>query len=259
MKRTFVVLTEQRSGSNALVNALSHHPQIYCFGEAFRSSEPYRDLPLEQHPGVLSYLHRLPPAYHDDEYRKAHPGAYLRSLWRLRPGFDYYGFKLMLRQHPRFTEELIADPVRHVVILKRENALARYSSGVKAKITGEGAATHPDQIKSVRVPFDRDSFLTYLERSDKQWAKIDRLVNETGCHCMWLEYCSLLQGDGINEVLGFLGATTGLDLHTILLKRNTSVIIDRFEAPDDVRRTLDEIGRPEWATEGGVDETGTGA
>ncbi|MEM1209969.1 MAG: hypothetical protein AAF586_04560 [Planctomycetota bacterium] len=249
MKRTFVVLTEQRSGSNMLVTSFLDHPEVCCFGEVFRPTDKYRDGPVADYPGALRYLQDLPAAYHDDAYRFAHPGAYLRALWRLEPGFDHYGFKLMLRQHPELADAWIRDPAHHVVLLRRDNALARHASGVKAKLTGEGAAVSAEQIKDVRIPFDREAFLTYLERSNKQWDRVDRVVEAEGKHCLRLEYADILSGEAVDAVLNFLGATIGLDLQTNLIKRNTSVIVDRFEDPDAVRRTLDEIGRPDWAQE----------
>lgn len=255
MKASFAIVTEQRSGSNMLVDRLNQHPQIACFGELFRRNVGEGEDKAATLSGAMVHLLEIDPSWMDDANRFGHPRAYLRAVFRLRPQVPYLGFKLMLGQHMDFAVDCVQDPLRRVIVLRRNNNLARWSSNASAKITGQGAAVAGDTIKRVKIDFDADDFNRFNDRSQKQRRRIDHAIDEGGTHCLRVDYADLSAEPQatLDRIVTHIGADAGHELPTEFIKRNPSRILDRFANPDDAVQAIEAIGHPEWAVEGSGD------
>ncbi|MEM0914773.1 MAG: hypothetical protein AAGK09_09215 [Planctomycetota bacterium] len=255
MKASFAIVTEQRSGSNMLVDRLDRHPQIACFGEVFRRNVGPDETDAARLSGAMSHLLEIDPVWSRGDSRFAHPGAYIRALNALRPGVPFIGFKLMLGQHLDFAIDCVHDPLRPVVLLRRENNLARWSSNATAKRTGQGAAKAEDRVQRVKVDFDAEDFQRFHERSTAHRRRIDEAMDEAGVRCLRIDYAEL-SGDPqatLDRIVAHVGAEPGHELPTDFVKRNPSSILDRLNNPQDAMRAIEALGHADWAEEGPQD------
>ena len=106
MKEKFVIITNQRSGSNLLVSMLNSHPEIKCFGELMRATP--RWMKKKGYRGVLTVLEKVDEAYRSDAHRFAQPGEFIEAVFdTVTNHFKLLGFKIHLKQHPSFLLDLI--------------------------------------------------------------------------------------------------------------------------------------------------------
>ena len=83
MIEKFVIITNQRSGSNLLVSMLDDHPQIKCFGESMRITPQW--MKEQGYRGVLEILGKVDKVYKDDRYRFAYPYEFVRTVFDTAP------------------------------------------------------------------------------------------------------------------------------------------------------------------------------
>lgn len=236
----FAILGLQRSGTTFFRRALDDHPDIVCHGEIFR-------------PGRVS---TFPPPVGKDMMadkatRDADPVAYLdRLLSFYETGF--VGFKLLLAHSPPVLREICRRRY-HLIALKRENALAKYSSlAIFMSMKGTGdrfkrpANEGPSAVKATFVEADFDRY-----RTDEaaRWAALSPLLERTRPPCLNLDYADIAWGDGIGRALDFLGAARR-PLDAGIVKQNSSDIISRFDNPEVVRDYLARHGLTRWSWEG---------
>ncbi|MEM0914774.1 MAG: sulfotransferase [Planctomycetota bacterium] len=250
MSQHFVILTEQRSGSTMLVRMLRDHPAVCCFGELLRKTP--RWMLRNGYKGQLGILNHLDPKWRKDRYRFANAEAFRDAAYATKLGYPWHGFKLHLDQHDGYLARAIARPVERLILLRRENLLAQFSSELIAQVTGQGNANTSTAggLKKARVPFRAKDFDRHVRKSDQRWDAVQRAIRAAGRDCVYLTYLDATAGDGISRVLDHLGLDPVGPLTSNTVKRNTGRIVDRFTDPDAVLAHLDEIGRPEWAEEG---------
>ncbi|MEM1209968.1 MAG: sulfotransferase [Planctomycetota bacterium] len=250
MSQHFVILTEQRSGSTMLVHILREHPAVRCFGELLRKTPKW--MLLKGYKGQLRILEELDPKWRKDRHRLAHPEAFRDVAYATDPGYDWYGFKLHLDQHDGYLARAVARPEERLILLRRENLLAQFSSELIAKATGQGSAntSNADGVKKARVPFRPGDFDKHVRQSNKRWDGLQRAIRDAGRDSVYLTYLDATAGDGVSRTLDYLGLDPVAGLSSNTVKRNPSRIVDRFTNADAVLAHLDKIGRPEWAEEG---------
>lgn len=225
---------------------LNSHPQIKCFGELMRKTPRWM---LEQgYRGALRILDKL-DEYKDDQVRFSRPYDFINAVFATKPKILIKGFKLHTDQHPDFLELLLRDPEYTVIVLQRDNILAQYSSGKIAETTGQGNAPRGAEIKRARVEFNSVKFNRFVESVEENFKKVRALLAESGKKHFELKYAQLNDQDRLSELVLFLGADPTTELQAGTEKRNSSDILSRFVNPDDARRAIDEMGRPEWARE----------
>ena len=115
----YVILSTPRTGSSHLVGALEAHPHVACLGELFNlNGGAMRDLGIHSQ-RVIDMAKHEPLAYLQE----------LIDLWSKRAETKpVFGFKMMLHHDPRVIEHLVRSPEWKVILLRRDNTLAQWSS-----------------------------------------------------------------------------------------------------------------------------------
>lgn len=249
MSRHFLILTEQRSGSTMLVHILREHPRVRCFGELMRKTPAW--MKLKGYKGQLRILEKLDRKWRKDRYRMAHAEAFRDTVYATEPGYDWHGFKLHLGQNDGYVERSVGRPEEKLILLRRENLLAQFSSELIARATGQGNAnTSTGEVKKAKVRFVARDFDKHVKQSDGRWSRVTEGIRAAGRDSVYLTYLDAVSGDGVGRALDYLGLEAASGLESNTLKRNTSRIVDRFTNPDEVMAHLERIGRADWAEEG---------
>jgi len=247
MKNKFVIITNQRSGSNMLVSMLDGHPEVKCLGELMRVTPEW--MKHDGYRGVLTILEKVDPKFKDDNYRFSNPDEFVHEAFKIFPNKSHYGFKLHLNQHKNYLYRLISDPEWKVILLKRENILAQYSSLKIAKVTGQGNAPKGTKIKKATIIFDLNDFKRFLISEKIRWEEVHNRLYETGKTFFTVNYTQLLSKKHKTEMLNYLGADPIMDLEPGTEKRNPSDILSRFVNRKDAERGLAKLSLSHWTQE----------
>ena len=161
------------------------------------------------------------------------------------------GFKLLLAHSPPVLNAIAARGYR-LIVLRRENALARYSSvQILAATQGSGryfvraVGKRPLQIKAT---FDAKAFEQFVESDIARWKHFADILERHSPPCFELEYSELVWGGGVQRVLDFLGAARR-PLKAWMEKVNSTDVVSRFTNPDLVSEYLSARGLTRWAQE----------
>jgi LPS sulfotransferase NodH len=233
----YVVLSTPRSGSSHLVQALEAHPHVACLGEIFNT-----------HGGALRRLgqyneHMMTLLAND-------PLAYLQTLmdtWAKQPeAKPVFGFKMMLHHDPRVIDHLVADPDWRVILLRRANVLAQWSSLQIAKITGEWsskgkkrrAAEGIAEPETPRIEFKPKAFEAYCAKLD---ARYDSIKQRVDGH-MLFEVSTENIDARRDDLLAFLGVdpTLAAPAPGAGERQNSSSLEERFANPEAIQRYAQE-------------------
>ena len=238
--KPFVIIGSRRSGTTYLRRSLHNHPDIVCHGEPFGpESRGALEAPVR--------MRKMP----SKEERDADPIAYLDRMLAFHTS-GLVGFKLLLAHSPPVLNEIAARGYR-LIILRRENALAKYSSDqILMAMQGSGdpfnlpANDGPSAIKAI---FDTDAFERYMEGERGRWKMFGEILEQHSPPRFNLEYSELAWGDGRERALGFLGAELR-PLEAGIQKHNSTNVLSRFANPDVVEGYLSAKGLEDWAQEG---------
>jgi len=235
MTRPFIILANQRSGSNFLALTLDKHPDVHCYGEVFRQGCPARRRPSSE-------------PYRPSESRFS---GYLKAFEKGAKGVSANGFKMMYAQAPYVTRKILDNEKWSVIFLRRRNRLAQYACMLHAQRSNRGVVLDGHDPNAGNLPFDEDVFGRYIESIDRRETAVIGSVRNTqtwgGASILELDYEDLCQ-DGLVPILRFLNVRE-MDLEPATAKRQSSDIASRFQEPNRVLDYLDRIGRPEWAVE----------
>ena len=235
----FAIIGSQRSGTTFLRRSLNNHPDIVCHGEPFNpDSEGVLEAPLQRAD--------LP----SKQERDADPIAFLDRMMSFHPN-GLAGFKLLLAHSPPVLNAIAARGYR-LIVLRRENALARYSSvQILAATQGSGryfvraVGKRPLQIKAT---FDAKAFEQFVESDVARWKHFADILERHSPPCFELEYSELVWGGGVQRVLDFLGAARR-PLKAWMEKVNSTDVVSRFTNPDLVSEYLSARRLTRWAQE----------
>lgn len=238
----FVIIAQQRTGSNMLVSALDSHPGVRCLGELFRMGKrPDRGVGL-----VVSELDEI---YHDESYQVKHWRDYLDAVVDAAGPVDAVGFKIMLNQDGDVMQALVRDPGYRKIFLNRENVLSVYSSHKIAKETGQGAAGLSVQVKKARVAFVPEEFEKFRARYQRRHNEAGQLLRTSGQDYYETIYTEISTPQGINGVLEYIGVDSQQGWKVGTQKRNPPVLTERFNNPQAVEAYMSQIGRLDWLQE----------
>lgn len=283
--KQFVVLGLGRSGSNLLVNRLNT-PGSVCFGEIYHPVDIYLQFPVPgfevAYPDGDSLLNSLRVRYDQRLMqmstrrtmmyyallglpvhacstkikRDKDPVGYLRALHTQvvarYPAKHAWGFKLFLHHSSRILNYVCANPDYAVLILRRRNLLARYSSKKKASITGTyriaagGSSSGCDQP----VEFDPIEFRRLIRRDDKLFSQLYKKLDKHGKTFHEIEYCELGSPEAMAGVFAHLGIE-GRASEDIRVQKQGSAydMLERFSNPEDVVRYVETNGMEAWLHE----------
>ncbi|MEK8031309.1 hypothetical protein AACH06_10815 [Ideonella sp. DXS29W] len=228
----YVILSTPRSGSSHLVDALEAHPHVACLGELFNlNGGAMRSLGI--HSSRMLDLAANEPLVYLNE---------VMALWTQRADAKpVFGFKMMLHHDPRVIDYLASHQDWKVILLRRENSLAQWSSLQLAKLTGEwgskpkkkrAAAGLPEP--DTRIAFNRRSFEAYCERIDSRYRGVQRKV---AGHALFEVTTETIDARR-DAILGFLGVDAALApvLPGAGERQNSSSLERRFSNVPDVKR-----------------------
>ena len=235
----YVILSTPRSGSSHLVRALEAHPHVACLGELFNlNGGALRNLGIHSQGLVdraaedpLGYLHEL------------------IELWSKRAeAKPVFGFKMMLHHDPRVIDHLVGSLEWKVILLRRDNALAQWSSLRLAKMTGEWSSKGRKRRAAKGIPepetplirFKPQAFEAFVDRIDGRYEEARRRMAN---HSLF-EVTTEAIDDCRDEILAFLGVDPKLAplVETAGQRQNPSSLEERFSNRDDVNRYAREHG-----------------
>lgn len=247
-RQHFVILAMQSTGSNMLRSALQSHPRTVALGELY-----LRATTDEGAARNLDILADLPPWYRLPAMRKYLPLTYLERVARARPGGDFFGFKLMLRQCDRLLTRLVRAPDWKRIVIERPNQLAAYSSRMTAHHSGVGTLPKGAVRPRSRIRFDAADFERFLDYRTVRMQNLIRLLEEHSADYCRVSYPHLVGQKTLRRVFDYLGYDASFEASISTAKRNSDDILGRFTNPDEVARYLDRCGRSEWAAEGATE------
>ncbi|MEM9271891.1 MAG: hypothetical protein AAGA80_02845 [Cyanobacteria bacterium P01_F01_bin.143] len=251
--KKFVILAMQRTGSNMLVAALNSHPNIMCHGVLLRGKgniesgeDGIPNLDREE----VELIKRLNQEFWNEDYRLKHQLEFLESLADLNPNVDYTGFKLMLDdRYNSAIRQVIEREDYKIILLKRNNILACYSSNEISHLTGQHHAGIEDTIKKAKVEFKLNSFERFLRKRKNKYNYARELLTSAGKDFLEIEYNQLRTQKGLQQVVNFLKISGDLELQISTKKRNSDNILERFTNPTFVDLYVKENGLQHWLVE----------
>jgi len=238
-----VILTYPRTGSNRLVSLLNAHRDFHFHGEIFNRDK------------VMTFSGKSVIERETGEKLLDIRSSDLRRFMRL--AFSHpkrqlvcRGFKLFQHHDRAAIDYVISTPEIGLILLRRENYLATYSSASIAKTTGAWkslAAAEGDG--DVKVEFDPHAFDAYRRNLDHKLSQIRRKVAARD-NVFFVDYTRINDPKLHIELVQFLGGSPDFVLDSRLDKQNPGRVIDRFANPQTVEAHLSSIGKSEWAITG---------
>jgi LPS sulfotransferase NodH len=228
----YVILSTPRSGSSHLVDALEAHPQVACLGELFNlNGGAMRSLGIHSK-RMIDKASNEPLDYLQE----------LIDLWSQRAEVKpVFGFKMMLHHDPRVVDYLVSSPDWKVILLRRDNTLAQWSSLQLAKVTGEWGSKGKKKRAAAGIPepetlieFKPRAFEAYCNRIEARYDSIKRRVAGHALYEVTTETIDARR----DEILAFLGVDPKLAplVETANQRQNSSSLEKRFSNRDDVSR-----------------------
>jgi hypothetical protein len=238
----FAILSAPRSGSNHLVSLLNSHPSIVCLGEVFRPK--------------YNVVRKLGKEFRDwqcHDERLQNPEGFIACLiekkWTQAQSF---GVKVFY-PHLNFKTSHFISTCSKVIFLERENQLARYSSNLSAKKSGQGALKVGQAKNRVDIKFNKSEFIKYLARQEDQRKYILNCLKEVPpAKIFKISYSMINNLKTQQRLLEFLGVPSAenIKLESIQKKRNINDISARFSNPDALNQFfLDFPDLQKWSIE----------
>jgi hypothetical protein len=227
-----------------LVKILDTHPRITCHGELFRK----RNVAMK---GPLKVFKQIDKEFLSAAYRQKHPDSLIDQVFNLSSlESSSVGFKLMLGQHEKYRDKIIADGSFKKILLYRHNTLACYSSELIAKLTGQGTVPISGSVKSAKAKFNIRQYRRFEKRRRLQYERVKNLIKRYSQPVLEVDYLSLVYGNGIKAVVNFLGQDPVVfDIKPKTKKRNPSNIVDRFENIKEVENFIVKNKLEDWRYE----------
>jgi hypothetical protein len=163
------------------------------------------------------------------------------SAWSNRPGAKpVFGFKMMLHHDQRVIDHLLETPDWRVILLRRDNALAQWSSLQIAKVTGDWGGKKKQALVAAgidvpdpRIEFDARAFEAHCSKLDARYASIRQRIGKRALFEVATESIDARR----DEILEFLGVDPSLAKAApgAGQRQNTTSLEERFSNPGAVR------------------------
>lgn len=236
--QSFAIVAHRRTGSNHLVTLLNSHPNLRCYGEVFRNLYNFERFLPEVEPAIASH-----------EFGQIEPLAFLDAIGRQVPRDNSaWGFKLMPFQIEHAVGSIINEKLDRVIVLRRNNLLAQYSSELIADKTGQSVAGRNAEVKTAKVRFKSRAFELFSKRVSAHYDLVSDILKDSGKSALHIEYLELQDEDLVARLCSFL-EVENLSLKSGHKKRNSTSIVDRFENVARVRKYLEDNQLEHWADE----------
>jgi len=234
-----VVLTSPRSGSSLFCHMLNATPEICCHYELF-------------HDEMIEFFGQTVLDKAAIAGRDADPVGFLERTFT--KGFDA-GYRLVGFKHMGFfskavSDTVTADPAVRIVILRRNNLMAKFSSLGIAGQTRQWKVATGQKVHRPKVRFDPERFARFERWENGLNRARNDLLARHRRNALFLEYTDLRTPETGRRLSEFLGLGLHWDGEVGVQRLNPGRILDRFSNPAAVRAFLARRGVPEWA-EGG--------
>ena len=235
----FAIVAHRRTGSNHLVKLLDSHPNLICFGEIFRN---FYD--------VKHFFPELENTFANVNTRIEHYDQFLDAIHAkvLPSGKAGWSFKLMPFQVVDCLSSILANKIDKVIILRRDNQLAQFSSDLIAAETGQGVACKDSEVKTAQVHFSPREFDHFCKNVDSNYDRVFEILKYLNKPVLEIEYMELQDKDLHKRLSTFL-EVEHVPLQSGHKKRNSPIVIDRFSNYNAVRDYLFKKGLNKFAVE----------
>lgn len=230
------ILGFPRTGTNYLASSLGSLPDVTFHTEPFN-------------PSGVHLAHGSRNALKAE--RDADPLAFLGRLER-ECTTPILGIKLLPNHAPQVRRRIINDPGWRCIVLFRPNFLAVHSSQLTAARTGVWAQSgSAAPVQAPLLHFEPKRFLSARESFRQFYDEVLNGLDAAGKPFVPVSYIDLLDPVMLRNAARHAGAMGALEMSSRLVKQGRWDVVSAFSNRDLVLRTLEEIGRPNWAVEGG--------
>jgi LPS sulfotransferase NodH len=234
----YAIMSTPRSGSSHLVFTLEAHPDVACLGEIFNThGGAMRRLGIKSKQMIQMCANE--PLQYLEEVTK---------LWEEREDAKpVFGFKMMLHHDPRVIEHIVSNADWKIILLRRQNVLAQWSSLQIAKVTGEWGSKKKKMREkagieepTTRIEFKAKTFENYDQKLETRYGAISKRL--TG-HQLF-EVATEEIDKRRDEILAFLAVdpSQAKPAPGVGERQNSKTLEDRFTNYDDVVAYAKEHG-----------------
>lgn len=228
--RYWVVLGGMRTGSNLLEEHLSAFSGITAHGELFNPHFFGR-------PNATSQFDLSMQARESDPFRV------IEAMQASGPGL--HGFRLFHDHDPRVIQHVLSDPTCAKIILTRQ-PIDSYVSLKVARKTGQWWLGDLTTARVAKVTFDAQEYTDFLDALAAFQNAITRALQTTGQTAFHIDYEDLSEGDVIQGLGTFLGATGPQEVGRIRAKvQNPDPLSARLTNPDEAQKLLNRLAAPD--------------
>jgi LPS sulfotransferase NodH len=244
----FVILTFPRTGSAWLVDTLDSHPAVVAYDELFYGAGEAPAYARSDLPNFESYVEHIPKAAR--RLRLLHRIAYLRAVYRLRPGVRAAGFKLQYvqaRVNPGILPFFARRRVR-AIHLVRANLLDAVISYDVARKTGVFHPQRGDAVPDAVISLDPAGLRERLELMESDIVRARSWIERFRLPRIEVSYEELVgrRKDTLGRILRFLGVEPRVDgLDSSLVRTRPARGVERIENLPEVHAALTGT-RFEW-------------
>ena len=164
----FVIITSGRSGSYHLVDLLSSHKNIVCFGELFnKRGIGFWDEKLNSSEEILLFRNKNPIKFLNKVILRDYPKEK-----------EIFGFKLLYSQIQKPILKYLKKKKWKVIHLKRRNLLKQFISNKKAIVMNKWSDYNNDDIQiynKIKINVNSTQFLKKCKSILKSQKKIDKI------------------------------------------------------------------------------------
>lgn len=239
------LLCMDRTGSNFLSSMLETHPKIKFYNEVFhRQYIIFADDRVVANPKMLTRRDRAPEAF-------------VSQLWNgefepkeARGNYDAFGFKLFLNHNARALKHVINSDAK-IILLKRRNHLARFSSFKIAAKTGVWKSSEGQKAPQItKLAFNENEFRAYIETFRNLEMMFEMIAQRWNRDYLSVEYEDFFAQKDVREnMVRYIGFDSDMLTMPSLQKQNTKDVVSRFSNRDEVMTYLHNTGNESWAQE----------
>ncbi|MBT8460289.1 MAG: sulfotransferase [Boseongicola sp.] len=228
--RYWVVLGGMRTGSNLLEEHLAAFPGIAAHGELFNPH--FFGRPSQKSQFGLSM-----------QSRDSDP---LRVIEVMQASGDgLHGFRLFHDHDRRVISHVLNDPNAAKIILTRR-PVDSYVSLKVARKTGQWWLGDLKTARVAKVTFDGEGYSEFLDTLSAFQSRISRILQTTGQTAFNIDYDDLADGEVVQGLGKFLGATGPQDTAGIRAKvQNPDPLSARLTNPDEAQEVLSRLATPD--------------
>jgi hypothetical protein len=237
MHTKFVIVGSARTGSSYITDSLLAHDDVLMHGEPFQKHN------LDWH------IREVVRSQIDLSSRECDPIGFFDQLMRLSAGRAFVGAKILYGQCDEALYAACRNPDYKKIFIFRPNLLANYSSFLLAQKTNVWNFQWELDRGKVTVPFEPEEFRKFVNWQRGQEFKLEKIRESDSDGWLTVSYSPDKMDERVDEVIAFLGLDPKRMTRSEFKRLNTHVTLDRFDNPEVVEATLQELGHPEWREE----------